>query len=197
MVSLGVFRYSISFDICWLIFFIVVFLWVCMEIAFAISGGKRSRRDKSLWLIWIFNLSAIVIGNILRPVAFAHIPLNNDLLVILGTIVILLGLAFRIWSILVLGKFFTPSVVIKQDQPIIKAGPYKYLRHPAYTGGYLCFIGCGVAFGNWIGLILIMILVFIGLNYRIRQEEKILIGGFGDEYRVYIKTTKKMIPFIY
>ena len=42
-----------------------------------------------------------------------------------------------------------------------------------------------------------MILVFIGFNYRIREEEKILLDGFGDEYREYIKTTKKLIPFVY
>ncbi len=155
-------------SIYWLVFFIVVFLWVSMEVSFAISGGKRSQRDKSLWLIWVFNLSAITIGNILRPVAFAHIWLREDLLVIIGTIVILLGLAFRIWAIRVLGKFFEPSVTIKPGQSIIKTGPYKYIRHPAYAGGYLCFIGCGIAFGNWIGLILMMILVLLGLNYRIR-----------------------------
>lgn len=115
----------------------------------------------------------------------------------LRTIIILFGLAIRIWAIRTLGRFFEPTVVIKPDQPIIKTGLYKYIRHPAYAGGYLCFIGCGIAFSNWLGLILIMILVFLGFNYRIREEEKILIDGFGDEYRKYIKVTKKLIPFIY
>ena len=168
-----------------------------MEAWLTVSKGKTTKRDKSLRLIWSLNFTAILIGNILRPVSFFHIPLKSNMLVILGTIIILAGLIFRIWAIRVLGKFFEPTVVIKPNQPIIKTGPYKYIRHPAYAGGYLSFIGCGVALGNWIGLILIMILVFIGFFYRIKQEEKILVDGFGEEYRSYIKITKKLIPFVY
>jgi len=181
----------------WIIFFLVIFFYVGMEAWFTIRGRKTTKRDKSLRIIWAFNLFAVLIGNIMRTWSFAHISLSSDLLAITGTIIILLGLSFRIWAIRKLGKFFEPTVVIKQDQPIIKTGPYKYIRHPAYAGGYLSFIGCGVALGNWIGLILIMILVLIGFNYRIQQEEKILLEGFGDEYQNYINTTKKLIPLIY
>jgi protein-S-isoprenylcysteine O-methyltransferase Ste14 len=168
-----------------------------MEAWITLRARKTTSRDKTVRTIWILNFLAILIGNILRPVSFAHIPLSSDMLAIFGTSIILAGLLFRIWSIRVLGKFFEPTVVIKQNQPIIKTGPYKHIRHPAYAGGWLSFIGCGIALGNWIGLILIMILVFIGFYYRIRQEEKILLDGFGEEYQTYIKTTKKLIPFIY
>jgi len=188
---------NISINLYWLIFFLVIFLWVGMEAWLTLRKRKTTGRDKSLWLIWTLNLTAILIGNIMRTWSFAHIPLSSDLLAILGTIIILIGLLFRIWAIHTLGKFFEPVVVIKKDQPIIKTGPYKYIRHPAYAGGYLSFIGCGVALGNWIGLILIMILVFIGFYQRIKLEEKILLQGFGEEYQTYIKSTKKLIPFIY
>jgi protein-S-isoprenylcysteine O-methyltransferase Ste14 len=184
-------------NIYWIIFFIVIFFWVGMEAWLTLRKRSATGRDKSLWLIWTLNLFAILIGNILRTWSFAHISLNSDLLAVLGTVIILAGLTFRIWAIRKLGKFFEPVVIIKQDQPIIKTGPYKYIRHPAYAGGWLSFIGCGIALGNWIGLLLIMILVFIGFYYRIKQEEKFLVVGFGDEYRSYIRTTKKLIPFVY
>jgi protein-S-isoprenylcysteine O-methyltransferase Ste14 len=168
-----------------------------MEAWITLGKRKTTKQDKSLRLIWSLNLLAILIGNIMRTWSFTHITLSSDLLAILGTIIIVIGLLFRIWAIRKLGKFFEPVVVIKKDQPIIKTGPYKYIRHPAYAGGYLSFIGCGVALGNWIGLILIMILVFIGFYQRIKIEEKILLQGFGKEYQTYINTTKKLIPYIY
>ena len=187
----------ISLGLYWLIFFLVVFLWFNMEIWLTIRGRKTTKRDKSLWLIWSLIFLAVVIGYIMRTWSFAHISLGFDLRAILGTIIILLGLLFRIWSIRVLGKFFEVRVVIKQGQPIIKTGPYKYIRHPAYTGVCLSFIGIGIALGNWIGLALIMTLVFIGFNQRIKKEEKILLQGFDEEYQIYINATKKLIPFIY
>lgn len=191
------FHFYISLNLYWLIFFLVIFVWVGMEAWLTLRKRKTTGHDKSLWLIWTLNLTAILIGNIMRTWSFAHIPLSYDLLAISGTIIIVIGLAFRIWAIRKLGKFFEPVVVIKKDQLIIKTGPYKYIRHPAYASGYLSFIGCGIALGNWFGLILIMMLVFIGFYYRIKQEEKILLQGFGNEYRTYIKSTKKLIPFIY
>ena len=80
---------------------------------------------------------------------------------------------------------------------MIQNGPYKYIRHPSYTGLFLEIVGVGLFLLNWLTIIIILILLFPSLSYRISIEEKILVEAFGNNYTSYQKRTKKLIPFIY
>jgi len=104
---------------------------------------------------------------------------------------------FRQRSIIVLGEFFTPVISIQKNQKLIQEGPYKYIRHPSYTGLFLEIVGVGLFLSNWLAIIIILILLFPSLIYRILIEEKVLVKEFGNEYTSYQKRTKKLIPFIY
>jgi protein-S-isoprenylcysteine O-methyltransferase Ste14 len=76
-------------------------------------------------------------------------------------------------------------------------GPYKYIRHPAYSGIILFFIGYGLSSSNLLSIIIATILPTIALLYRIRIEEVALINGMGKEYEEYQEKTKKLIPGIW
>jgi isoprenylcysteine carboxyl methyltransferase (ICMT) family protein YpbQ len=41
--------------------------------------------------------------------------------------------ALRGWSFAALGQYFTFTVMVSSDQPVVTAGPYRVLRHPSYT----------------------------------------------------------------
>jgi protein-S-isoprenylcysteine O-methyltransferase Ste14 len=96
----------------------------------------------------------------------------------------------------VLGRFFSGTVGTQEGQFVVEKGPYKFIRHPSYTGALLIFIGLGLAFQSW-GAVLSLILLFcIAYGYRIHIEEKALISELGEEYIEYKKKTKALIPYL-
>ena len=115
----------------------------------------------------------------------------------LGLIVMLSGLGLRIWSMRVLGTYYSRTLRVTAEQDIITQGPYRVLRHPGYLGTMLVWIGSGLALGNWLAAVLIALLMFGVYGYRIRSEEAMLLDTFGDRYRQYCRRTWKLLPFLY
>jgi protein-S-isoprenylcysteine O-methyltransferase Ste14 len=75
----------------------------------------------------------------------------------LGILFLLMGTVFRQYSIRILGKYFTAAVVVLPLQPVIDKGPYKYIRHPGYTGGFIMYLGIGLALGSFLSLLIFII----------------------------------------
>jgi len=115
----------------------------------------------------------------------------------IGIIIIVLGLFLRYWSINILGKYFRTTVEVEESQKIVQKGPYKFIRHPSYSGIILFCIGYGLAVQNWLSLIIAISLPTIALLYRIKIEEEALVKGIGTDYEAYQKKTKKLIPGIW
>ncbi len=115
----------------------------------------------------------------------------------LGLILMLLGLGLRIWSMRVLGAYYSRTLRVADEQVIVTQGPYRVIRHPGYLGTMLVWVGSGLALANWIATVLIALLMFGVYNYRIRSEEAMLRATFGDRYRQYCQTTWKLLPFLY
>lgn len=85
---------------------------------------------------------------------------------------------------------------IVESQRLITDGVYGHIRHPLYLGDLLRNYGIAAVFSSLYGL-LFMLAANLFLMARIRIEEEMLLGAFGDEYRDYTKRTKRLIPFIY
>jgi protein-S-isoprenylcysteine O-methyltransferase Ste14 len=102
----------------------------------------------------------------------------------------------RVNTIIKLGNAFSVNIGVHEDQKLLKTGLFKYIRHPAYFGIFLTFVGISISFYNPVTTSFGIIFPFIGLMYRIYVEEKLLVKYFGDEYKQYQKETKKLIPFI-
>ena len=94
----------------------------------------------------------------------------------------------RLWSFRTLGRYFTFTVKVSPDQPVVTAGPYRALRHPGYAGGLLAMIGFGVLYGNWLSFAVIAVLWSVIIVWRIRVEERALLATLGDRYRSYART---------
>lgn len=124
----------------------------------------------------------------IRPAPFAFA---------IGIAVYLAGFAMRRWSEMTLGRYFTFSVMTSSDQPVVTNGPYRFVRHPGYTGVVLVVIGAGVVSGNWVGLVGWTILVVLPLLYRIRIEETALVAALGDTYRAYAAHHKRLVPLVW
>jgi protein-S-isoprenylcysteine O-methyltransferase Ste14 len=107
------------------------------------------------------------------------------------------GIVLRLWSFRTLGRYFTFTVQTSRDQPVIRAGPYRFVRHPGYTGLLLAIIGVSFFFGNWVSTVGLAIAATAGLVYRIRVEERALVQTLGDTYRDYAATRKRLVPLLW
>ena len=128
---------------------------------------------------------------------FATISLHRTILFSLGILFILLGVGLRWFSIRVLGRYFTRDIAVSLDQKVVQNGPYRFIRHPAYSGTFLTMLGVGMAMTNWASLISLLFCVFLGHFYRVRIEEEALIHNIGQPYIDYMRRTKRFIPLVF
>ena len=105
------------------------------------------------------------------------------------------GAVLCIYSRFLLGRNWSATVQLKQDQELIQAGPYGTIRHPIYTGFLLLFLGNAVMVGDWRGLLAVAI-VFVSFWRKLRLEEKWLGEHFGAAYQEYRSHTKALIPAV-
>lgn len=112
----------------------------------------------------------------------------------LGIFVMISGFILRQWSIKILGKLFTPVISINEDHKLIIKGPYKYVRHPSYSGLLMELLGASLAVFNWISFTLTFCFMLPALIYRIKAEEEELTKKFGQDYIDYKNKTKMLIP---
>ena len=114
-----------------------------------------------------------------------------------GIALMLAGVVLRWSSIAVLGRYFTRSVSLAPGQTVVERGPYRFIRHPSYSGSLLSLLGFGLVMGNWAGLIAVMVISGAAILVRVNIEEKALREGLGQAYDDYMRRTKRFIPFIY
>ncbi|WP_109127260.1 isoprenylcysteine carboxylmethyltransferase family protein [Dyella sp. C11] len=112
---------------------------------------------------------------------------------LLGALVTWIGVAFACWARYVLGRNWSSVVQVKQDHELIQRGPYRFVRHPIYTGLLLAFFGTAMAIGEWRGLICVAI-VAASFWFKLRLEERWMRESFGAAYEQYMLRTKALIP---
>jgi protein-S-isoprenylcysteine O-methyltransferase Ste14 len=104
------------------------------------------------------------------------------------------GTFLRIWSIRTLGPAFDRVVAIHPGHRLIVAGPYRVLRHPAYAGSLLLYIGTGIMWANWVSVLACSLIPWAGRIPRMRVEERALHQAFGESYEIYAASTHRLIP---
>ena len=117
--------------------------------------------------------------------------------VVAGIALVVAGVAVRTWSIASLGRFFQYQIEIQPGHRVVTTGPYRYVRHPSYTGVALCLAGFALASGDVLSLVAVAALGGIGLAVRIRAEEKQLTEALGAEYEAFAKPRKRLIPGVW
>lgn len=112
---------------------------------------------------------------------------------IAGIEITIVGLAFAVWARLHLKSNWSGVVTVKQDHQLIRSGPYRWVRHPIYSGVILAMAGTAVENGRLRG-ILGVLLVFIGFWIKSRKEEQFMRQTFGEQYEGYCQSTGALIP---
>ena len=162
------------------------------------SGTQAVSYDRrSLILLWLVIIVSLWLAiQMMWLVPAATVPSVAGFY-LFGFIFFLGGLALRWYSIGHLGRHFTVDVSISSEHELIDSGPYRYIRHPSYTGALLAFVGLGFCFGNWLSILFVTVPVTVAFLWRIRIEERALTTALGENYRAYVQRTNALIPLIY
>jgi protein-S-isoprenylcysteine O-methyltransferase Ste14 len=105
------------------------------------------------------------------------------------------GLVVTIWARRTLAGNWSSDVTFKQGHELVRRGPYRFVRHPIYTGLLVMGLGTAVNTGRlrcWLGIVV----VGIGFWIKLKQEERLMLRHFPDEYPAYRKQVKALVPFI-
>jgi len=163
----------------------------------ATAGAARVQDRGSLALLWMVIVASVALAFSLAYQLPAAAMNAGPGLQVLGIVLFIAGLAIRWYAIVRLGRFFTVNVAIAADHRLIDTGPYRVVRHPSYTGALMAFLGLGLCLANWVSLALILVPIFLVFLRRMHIEEAALLQAFGDQYRDYMRRTKRLIPAIY
>ncbi|HEV2429559.1 MAG TPA: isoprenylcysteine carboxylmethyltransferase family protein [Thermoplasmata archaeon] len=183
--------------------YLLVLVWLVAEYQFVrytrrrgAPGFRASREDRgsyyaiigSIWagLSWALFVYFLGLGPQLDAISIPP-----------GVALAVVGIALRGWALTTLGRNFSLVVRTSQDQRLVTEGPYRWLRHPAYSSNLLVTAGIALVLGNLLGLLATVVLVSASHLYRIRVEERALVARFGGAYREYETRTWRLIPGVY
>jgi protein-S-isoprenylcysteine O-methyltransferase len=161
--------------------------------------GKSQLADRgTLVLLWVVIVASIVTAYSLRSgLPALDFGTLRSAASAIGIPLFAAGLAIRWYAIIYLGRFFTVDVAIAPDHRLIDSGPYRAIRHPAYAGALLAFVGLALCIGNWASVAVMTVPILAVFLWRMHVEEAALIQGLGEPYRQYMQRTKRLIPHIY
>ena len=107
-----------------------------------------------------------------------------------------IGLLLRLWALLMLRQRYTRTLRVNEGHLVERSGAYKFVRHPGYLGSLLCLNGLGLASGNTVVFLAGLAATITAYTYRIRVEEKMLLGAFGTSYEGYRREVPALLPFL-
>jgi protein-S-isoprenylcysteine O-methyltransferase len=163
------------------------------------SADSSKARDQGslnlIVLLWWTGMGMDFLLSSLLPQA--ALSWKRTLVFCVGIGLMLAGVALRWYSASILGKYFTFDVAIQGGQTLVEAGPYRYVRHPSYSGALLTLLGFGLALGNWAGLAAVLFCLGSAYAYRIPIEEAALAAALGESYKQYASRTWRLVPFLF
>src|SRR5437588_8204328 len=184
-------------------------IFFASEVLLTLTRRSRSKtgtkQDKStLGMIWVVIALSIAAGIFVANSAFLwtaglwmfELP-PGPAVTVAALVLFAAGLVLRWWAIVTLGRFFTVDVTIEKDHELVKRGPFRWVRHPSYTGVLLALVGWALTLRNWAAVAVVLVPIVIAFVTRMNVEEEALTGGLGQRYADYIKRTKRLVPWVY
>ncbi len=180
-------------------FLVSIYCWFALEVGLVVRDLVRRKgrpgRDRGTGVIVSLSLAgSIWIGILLRRWVPALDTPEPNAFAAAGIAAIWVGLAVRVWAVLTLRGSFSTFIQVDADQAVVTRGPYRWVRHPSYTGLLLVALGFGLGAGNWLSLAICAVIPPLGLLPRIAAEESELARVLGDQYRSYQRATHRLVP---
>jgi protein-S-isoprenylcysteine O-methyltransferase Ste14 len=172
---------------------VVLIIWGIFWIYWLVAaiGAKEGTRSRRIRFPGLLIVVTIVVDRI-----FARNGLTTHSLIlqIVGMVLFLSGLGLAVWARIYLGRNWGMPMTRKDEPELVTSGPYRYVRHPIYSGLLLAILGTAVATNvYWLIALAVMAIYFI---YSARIEEQLMTSAFPSTYPGYRERTKMLIPFV-
>jgi protein-S-isoprenylcysteine O-methyltransferase Ste14 len=179
-----------NFDV---VFASVYLVWILIESKISkeeLNKGNRTS-DYGTCELYAIGQAAVFLSALWFTSAWESLNIFH----FIGFTVFLVGIAYRLWAIKTLGKYYSHIVREIDAHKIVDSGPYRHIRHPAYAGMILANLGIVIFFFNLITLILFFLILIPAIILRIIIEEKTLfrIDGYGK----FAQNRQRLIPGIW
>jgi len=188
--------YSLAIDIirgCWLVF---VAIWVIAAVSTKRTVYRETRAQRLRYWVWLVSAYLLLLYGPRLPY-----PLNLRIVphvtptALAAAALCLIGLAFAVWARVTLGRNWSGVVTLKEGHELIERGPYRFVRHPIYTGILTMFFATALALGHLAGFAATL-LMFASFWIKLRDEEKLMLQQFPGQYAAYRQRTRRIIPFV-
>jgi protein-S-isoprenylcysteine O-methyltransferase len=152
------------------------------------APDDRGTFQQILLTVYGTQAAALVELALRRP---ARLPL--DVLAVGALLAMVAGLALRTWAVATLGRWFSLRVDLQPAQCLVEDGPYRWMRHPSYTGALLAFAASAVFLHAWVTAVVGPAALYLAFRRRIAYEERVLAAGLPG-YRGYMRRTGALVP---
>lgn len=164
-------------------------------VVIAHGDDTRALVSRGLAVTFLIIISSILIACAWPSFYYYLMPINyleNFLLQTLGMIMLLVSLTLVAYSQAQMGESWRIGIDERSKTKLINQGLYKYSRNPIYVGMILSLLGIFLILPNAISL-LTLVVSFVLFQVQIRLEEEYLLKMHGDEFREYLKISKRWL----
>lgn len=194
-----------SIDMPTLVLVIVMLCWFVFALTFFLrrkpaAAPDRKRDHSSIPGVLLQGLSYAIVWILRRPLFTPFVSISKSLEVILGIIAIvsaIVSIVTVMTALKTLGKEWSITARVVTGHKLATEGPYRFVRHPIYTGMLGMLIGTGIAVSYWPALLVAIAVFLIGTSIRIRIEERLLRETFGSEFETYVRSVPALVPGLY
>ncbi|HTZ63831.1 MAG TPA: isoprenylcysteine carboxylmethyltransferase family protein [Solirubrobacteraceae bacterium] len=175
---------TIAITVIWVVFWIY---WLISAAGAKRSSSRRRTRPPGLFI-------AILVLLVLHAFKLGSLAVDDPAVQIVGAILFLAGLGLAVWARIYLGRNWGMPMTQKHEPELVTSGPYRYVRHPIYSGFLLATLGTALATSlYWLLGVVILGVYFI---HSAMVEEKLMTASFPAAYPGYKTRTKMLIPFV-
>lgn len=114
---------------------------------------------------------------------------------VVGLVLTAAGIAFAIWARVYLGMNWSASVTIRSGHELIGGGPYRFVRHPIYTGMIVGLAGTVLMVGEVRALVGFAVAI-VSFYLKAKKEDAWLTREFGTQFNAYASHTGMFFPKI-
>lgn len=180
--------------VCWAVYLIV---WIVSAFSVKPTAETQSRGWRLIVIVAVMAVFFITkLNGWLSAYTGALLWPQTFITGLIADAVTLTGLIVMLWARRTLGGNWSDAVAIKEEHELIERGPYRYARHPIYSGFLLMILGVVIIYGHITGLIIFAVCV-AGFWFKALQEERLLTKHFPETYPTYKARVKALIPFVF
>src|SRR5215467_10042683 len=175
---------------CWLVF---VAIWLVAAVSTKRTVYRETRAQRLRYWVWLVIAYFLLLYGPQMPY-----PLNLRIVPHVAptawaaAILCATGLAFALWARVTLGRNWSGIVTLKEGHELVKHGPYRFVRHPIYTGILTMFFATALALGHLAGFAATL-LMFVSFWIKLRDEEKLMLQQFPEQYADYRRRVKRIV----